>query len=600
MVKKMTRYSIISFQPGLMDFLDRLQELGMMDITRSFKATDDTSSRLLETTTSEKRVIKRYKDFLKNLPEDTPAKEVITCNAGCDIFQRITNLLDSTVSLKQEHASAIRERNDALLWGNFNPKDVDRLNKAGFTPHFYIVADKKFNPDWEQEYPLQLLNSYEGKKCFVVLSPTGEPYSFPLPESQLPQQSAGTLDSKIASLEQEMKDTESTLAALKDSIVEMERKYALDSQELDKYFASVASESQAEGSLSILEGFAPTENDAVVAEFLNNSDYVVWLSEPAKAEDNPPIKLKNNRFTRLFELIGNMYMLPTYDELDLTPYFAPFYMLFFGLCLGDMGYGLIILLASLFIIWKVPSLREYAKLGVWLGVGTIIMPMLNGSFFGTKIYDVFNMSDNIKGLFFTDIKMFWFAIIFGLVHIIVARLISAIYKMYRVGWQHGLSNIGWCMILVWIALLYAGSQMGRSLMSPWMGWVLGVGGLALVLLFTKPVRNPFKRLFGGVASLYDITGFFGDVLSYIRLFGLGAAGGSLGMVINAMSLALKGVPYAGWILCIVLLVFGHLFVMLLSAIGAFVHPMRLTFVEFYKNAEFTGGGKPYRPLNKNN
>ena len=596
----MTRYSIISFQPELMDFLDRLQELGVMDITRSFKATDETSGRLLDITTSEKKLIRRYKNFLKNLPEDTPAKEVITSNAESDIFDRIGTLLDSSVSLKQELTTAIRERNDALPWGDFDPADIGRLQKAGFTPHFYIISDKKFDPDWEKEYPLQLLNSYGGKSCFVVLSPIGEPYTFPHPESQLPQQSARTLDARIASLEQQIMDTNSTLAALKDSLPEMERKYALDTQELDKYFASAASESQAEGSLSVMEGFAPVENDALVAEFLNGCDLVVWLSEPAKAEDNPPIKLKNNRFTRLFELIGNMYMLPTYDELDLTPYFAPFYMLFFGLCLGDMGYGLIIVLASLFIIWKVPSLREYAKLGIWLGVGTIIMPLLNGTFFGAKIYDIFNMSDSIKGLFFTDIKMFWFAIIFGLFQIIVARLISAIYKIRRVGLQHGMSNIGWCMILIWVALLYAGSQIGKNLTPPWLGWTFGAGGLALVVLFSKPVRNPIKRIFGGVTALYDITGFFGDVLSYIRLFGLGAAGGSLGMVINAMSMALKGVPYAGWILCIILLIFGHLFVMLLSSIGAFVHPMRLTFVEFYKNADFVGGGKPYRPLNKNN
>jgi V/A-type H+-transporting ATPase subunit I len=357
MVNKMTRYSIISFQPELMDFLDRLQELGVMDITRSFKATDETSGRLLDITTSEKKLIRRYKNFLKNLPEDTPAKEVITSNAESDIFDRIGTLLDSSVSLKQELTTAIRERNDALPWGDFDPADIGRLQKAGFTPHFYIISDKKFDPDWEKEYPLQLLNSYGGKSCFVVLSPIGEPYTFPHPESQLPQQSARTLDARIASLEQQIMDTNSTLAALKDSLPEMERKYALDTQELDKYFASAASESQAEGSLSVMEGFAPVENDALVAEFLNGCDLVVWLSEPAKAEDNPPIKLKNNRFTRLFELIGNMYMLPTYDELDLTPYFAPFYMLFFGLCLGDMGYGLIIVLASLFIIWKVPSLR---------------------------------------------------------------------------------------------------------------------------------------------------------------------------------------------------------------------------------------------------
>ena len=158
--------------------------------------------------------------------------------------------------------------------GEFDPADIDRLKKAGFTPHFHIVSDKS-SIGLGKGVSSTATQPHEGKKYFVVLSPVGEPYTFPVPESQLPQQSIGTLDARIASLEQEKKDTDSTLAALNDSIEEMEHKYALDSQELDKYFASVASESQADGMLSVMEGFAPTEIDSEVTEFLDNCDHVV-------------------------------------------------------------------------------------------------------------------------------------------------------------------------------------------------------------------------------------------------------------------------------------------------------------------------------------
>ena len=134
--------------------------------------------------------------------------------------------------------------------------------------------------------------------------------------------------------------------------------------------------------------------------------------------------------------------------------------------------------------------------------------------------------------------------------------------------------------------------------SPAFNYICGLGGLALIVLFSKTTGNVFARIFKGVTSLYDITGLFGDILSYIRLFGLCVSGGILGMVIDSMALKMAGIPYAGYPLMIILLLIGHAFVMALCALGAFVHPMRLTFVEFYKNVGFTGGGKAYRPLTK--
>ena len=159
-----------------------------------------------------------------------------------------------------------------------------------------------------------------------------------------------------------------------------------------------------------------------------------------------------------------------------------------------------------------------------------------------------------------------------------------------------MAPIGWAILIVWATIAYASTMVEDLNMSKPVSTTMLVVSISLIVLFSKPEGPVHKRLGKGLWSMYDITGVFGDMLSYIRLFGLGTSGGILGLVVNTLALSLAGVPYVGWLLALVLLLFGHALVLGLSALGAFVHPMRLTFVEFFKNADFTGGGREYKPL----
>ncbi|MBO7763418.1 MAG: V-type ATP synthase subunit I, partial [Bacteroidales bacterium] len=192
----------------------------------------------------------------------------------------------------------------------------------------------------------------------------------------------------------------------------------------------------------------------------------------------------------------------------------------------------------------------------------------------------------------------WFAIIFGIFQIVFAKVMRGIDCLRRKLWDNALTNFGWALVVTWCAFAYAGMEMGTKLLPPMVSNVIGLVGLILVLFCSKPTKFFLLRPVMGIISLYDITGFFGDVLSYIRLFGLGTTGGILALVINSISMQLSGIPYIGWGLTVLMLIVGHLAVMGLSILGAFVHPVRLTFVEFYKNAEFEGGGREYKPLKK--
>ena len=175
-------------------------------------------------------------------------------------------------------------------------------------------------------------------------------------------------------------------------------------------------------------------------------------------------------------------------------------------------------------------------------------------------------------------------------------MLKAIFAFSKRRWDEALTEVGWSMLIVWAACAYAGSQMGTKLLPNVVAQVLVFGGLVLVLFCSKPAKFFLLRPLKGIVSLYDITSIFGDMLSYIRLFGLGTTGGILALVINSIAMTLSGIPYVGWPVTVIFLIFGHLAVMGLSCLGAFVHPVRLTFVEFYKNVGFEGGGRAYRPL----
>ncbi|NTU95492.1 MAG: V-type ATP synthase subunit I, partial [Bacteroidales bacterium] len=374
---------------------------------------------------------------------------------------------------------------------------------------------------------------------------------------------------------------------------------ALDSDKsvLDLYLAGISSQTEAEGTLALITGFAPESNKDELKQFFDKEN-VYYIAEDAHEDDNPPIKLKNNFFTRLFEPIGDLYMLPRYGELDLTPYFAPFYMLFFGLCLGDIGYGLVLLIVGTIGKLKLAKFKEYLTLVQLLGIGSIIMPLLTGSIFGTKLGVLFPLPDSINSLFFSDIKMFWFAIVFGILQIVFARIINAIFSIVTKGWQYGMHNIGWAIVIIWASMSYAKTMVPGMVIPPYVNYI-GMFGCLLILFFSATEGNIITRILKGTFAFYDITGVFGDVLSYIRLFGLGTSGGILGYVVNSIAMNMYDIPYVGWFFTALMLLVGHTFVLLLSSLGAFVHPMRLTFVEFYKNSGFTGGGKAFRPLTKN-
>ena len=421
MITKMTKYSMILLSGDLERFLAGVQELGMVDITRSVTGTDGTSKEMTSLIERCRAAESILAAVAKEHPEITAAPA-----SGLSAEQLLKAVEDNTArrnAIASEMETLEKEYRNALPWGEFAPEDVTRLRAAGLTPHFYCVGNKQYSPAWEQQYPMSVLARSAGNTYFVVIGGEETEYTFPVSdEAAFPARPASQVMKDISALKAEdgkLLEETAGYAPLSGLLQELSGQTFA---RLDLHLAGTSSLLEGEGAISVVEGFAPTADDARVQEYLNNGPCTVyWQSEAAKGSDNPPVKLRNNWFARLFEPVGSLYELPNYDELDLTPYFAPFYMLFFGFCLGDMGYGLILVIAGIAAALALPRFKVYGKLIAWLGVGSLIMPLFSGTFFGMKLADILPMPDNIKALFFSDLKMFWFAIIFGLFQIVFAR-----------------------------------------------------------------------------------------------------------------------------------------------------------------------------------
>ena len=277
-------------------------------------------------------------------------------------------------------------------------------------------------------------------------------------------------------------------------------------------------------------------------------------------------------------------------------------MLFFGFCLGDAGYGLLFIIgAGLYKLKAKNEFKPYLTLIQFLGFATIIFGTVSGTFFGINLIDAeISWTENYRNLFLNPDKMFNLALILGGVQIIFGLFIRAANQIKQFGFSYSLATWGWLIILLGsIIYVFLSSTEIIPPNKTILYIILTTGGF-FILFFSDPKINVFARIGKGVWDIYStVTGIFGDLLSYIRLFALGLSSAILGFVINDIGMQILGSSkILGPVFFVIFLIIGHTLNILISSLGSFVHPMRLTFVEFYKSAGFIGGGEEYKPFRK--
>ena len=576
MIEKMSKYAFILLGSDRDGFITSLAELGVVDIRRSARPCDERSAALLA--------------------EISDSRTLVSQIRACK-DEKLT-------ALESEVTKAEAAVNAASPWGDY---DREKLHSIGLPVHFHRVKEKQFREEWADSVPMQPVKREDGECWFIVLGEEDPlPGRISEPEMTLSEAKAALDGARAAAGEYK-----ATLEARKGELPALEADIAAKERELALLLAALAGKEEAEGQLVIYEGFAPANDDSAL-ESAFDALPCVWLREKAEESDNPPIKLRNNRFAKLFEPLTGMYGMPVYGEFDPTPVLAPFFLLFFAMCMGDAGYGLVLILFGIAVNkgWvKIDMFKNIGSLISVLGCATLVVGLLFGTAFGMNLHELEAMPQSLKDLMITGnvpgtgySKQMVLALAIGVVHICLAMVIKAVLYTKRFGFAKTINTWGW-LILILGGLITAALSMFSSLDPEVLKWIfIGIGGVSAlaIFIFNTPGRNPLMNIGAGLWDTYQTTtGLLGDVLSYIRLYALGLAGGMLGGAFNDLGLMVLGDSPTWQLLPFVLiLLFGHVLNLLMSCLGAFVHPLRLTFVEYFKNAGYEGKGIKYNPITK--
>ena len=416
----------------------------------------------------------------------------------------------------------------------------------------------------------------------------------------VPQDYKNGLQKEISELKKEKRRLKAQIKTYSEDLTDLQAVYEYMQ---NKKLRIVESEKLAQTENTILiKGWIPTEKVSEFEKVIKDEagdNYYLTFADADRDDATVPIKLKNGKVASTFENLTGMYAYPRYNEIDPTPLFTPFYILFFGMMGADVGYGLVLLFATMFVLKVVnlsSQMRKSIKFFFYLSFSVIFWGLLYGSYFGATIPGMWRLVDPASQ--YNDLLIG--SILFGVVHIFVGLAIKA-YMLIRDGksLEAVYDVLFWYMALIGGMLFLIFKLMNLSAVVANVSmWVMIAGMAGIVLTGGREAKGVGAKLGGGLYSLYGISSYVGDFVSYSRLMALGLSGGFIASAINMIA-GMIGGNWFGMIFIPVILIAGHLFNMFLSFLGAYVHTSRLMYVEYFGKF-YEGGGKPFKDFRTEN
>lgn len=629
-IVKMKKLRVMAMAGQKEELLRQLLRLGCVEISEpDSKLADPAWAALLQRGTSHLvnkkseiadvdtalAAIKKYaqlKDglFIKRRPiSEKDFLDTGTADQAKEAAQKIGDLLRSLTQLQSDETRLQTRRAGLLLWKSLDmplelegttytrfrlgvcPGSTDigqvktELGASGAAAELYEISGDK-----QQKYLLLISLRADEEAALDVLRPHG--FSVvTIPDT------TGTAADNIARLDAQIAENEKQQSVAVDAIVKSAG--ARDALRLyaDRLTAEAAEETNAErlmtdGTILFFEGWVPAEKLSKVEKLLTSMDCAWEASDPTEDEiSQVPVLLKNNWLTRPLNMVTEMYSLPAYDNVDPNPLMAPFFILFYGIMMADMGYGLLMILASVLITRayrpKGTAGHLFALMGL-CGVSTFIMGAITGGFFGdflTQVVLLTTGKDFALPALFTPLDdtlmILVGAMCLGFVQIVTGMVISLVQKVKK----------GQVMDAVWEEITWFVVFAGIGLM------VLGVTNIVLYVGLVMVVAGPvitgkgLGKITGIFGSLYNhVTGYFGDILSYSRLMALMLAGSVIAQVFNTLG-AIPG----NIVVFIIISMAGNALNFALNLLGCYVHDLRLQCLEYFGKF-YEDGGKPFRPL----
>lgn len=623
MIQDMKKLTFLITNGEYEKFIDDIRQLGVIHVEELQQgATSEELQAGLD-------LAERYKNALNALNfaaesyESAQAYTALPADAsqGIKLIEKIESLLAEENSVKHSIDAAEDAIRQLEPWGEFSWESIQQIEQTGYKPYFYVVNSKQYKAEWSDAYFATPINEISKKTYFVAFSNEDTEPAITAERLFLPENPLSHYQEKQKSLIRQLEGIRENLLKINaENRASIEAGQLANENNIQLSKVHLCNEDVANGAVKLMIGWTLADNANQVVDYLEKEHIFYEISDPA-FEDNVPIKIKNDKFSSLFEPILRMYSLPNYHDIDPLPFFAPFFMLFFGLCMGDLGYGMLITLASIILIFAKPGIASYGKLGALLGGMTCICGFITGTFFGIDLSSVdwefikpiqpYFINDSMKESFFGYSPMMVISVIIGLIQVLLGMTLAGCKAVKNYGIIYGVGKFSWVVALVSATILFGLPLFGAELSHMTQIILYALIAVSALGIFFLNNPNAYKKdsalgkalgvgsnLGAGLWATYGMsTGLLGDLLSYIRLFALGLTGGVLGSVFNSLALEMSpDIPVVHELVMVLILLFGHGINFGLCMISSFVHPMRLTFVEYFKNADFEGNGKEYQPF----
>ena len=527
-------------------------------------------------------------------------------------YENLANISGEIDSNKEEIANLETYRKELSKWLNIK-ESLGNL-KAFKTAKFFLgtVAKKNFEPlkdklrNFEHTYIEEISDESSQINIMLLTSNTEEKelknelktYSFT--ETNFDFDTSFTDEyEKTKNREEELKKANEKLKEKVEKLLKLIPKLLIQKEYLDNALMreTVVSNFKATDTVNVIEGYIPKDMEEEFKKIVNknsNKSNYLEITEVDKDDEEVPILLKNSGITGLFASITQMYALPKYNEIDPTAILSIFYWIFFGMMVADFAYGLILFIISglALIFGKFDeNKKKFLKFFFALSFSTMIWGLLYGSAFGDLIKLPTQVLDSSKDF----MSIFILSIIFGAIHLVIALGIKAYILIKNGHFMDVIYDVFlWYLTLTSLIILLLAGRFGLSEFTKNIFIACAViGMLGIVVFGARDAKTLVGRIGGGLYSLYGITSYIGDFVSYLRLMALGLAGGFIASAINIIVKMLVSKGILGIILGVVVFTLGQSFNIFLSFLSSYVHTSRLTYVEFFSKF-YEGGGKAFK------
>ncbi|NFI08281.1 V-type ATP synthase subunit I [Clostridium botulinum] len=640
-MKKFTLLALESHKESLFEAMQKFQEVQFVNLQEEksekleFMQNDSQSELVSDLEGKQAKlkfcldILERYVQKEKGLKALMKGKKFMDYNELKNLGQNIEwmsiyNTLrekDTKLSaLKNEISKPKGEIKALEPWINFDEK----ISKAKFntsTSYLGVLPlnyKDEFRETFDSEIPVSYVETIgenkDGVYLFVVFhndyfkeaSEVLKRYGFSkiaFNYDDSPKETIKALEEEIKSIKKEEIKTIEGIKVFTNKLEDLQIAYEYISLQVDREKASM--NILKTDRIVAMEGWVPEESMEELEGLIRQSEdklYYIEFNDPLdEEEEKVPIMLKNNKIVEPFESITAMYSLPKYKEIDPTPALVPFYLIFFGMMLSDAGYGLVMLICTLLALKTIPmekATKQMIKLLYYLSYPTIVWGALYGSYFGGII--------NIPAIWVKPedsvSSILIISIVFGIIHLYTGLGVKAYMLIRNKRYKDAFYDVGLWYITLTTAIIIVAANFGNiTALNPYTNsckYIMYAGMVGLVLTQGRENKTIGAKLGAGLYGLYGITSYVGDIVSYSRLMALGLATGFIGGAFNLM-ISLLGNGVKAWVFGTLIFVIGHVFNLLINALGAYVHTCRLQYVEYFGKF-YEGGGKPFTPFKPNN